>query len=192
MKTLFVFDDHSIPFRSNLDLTLLPGVKYVDNPVLHRGRPGMPDSRWARLWAGTVLHEDGKFRMWYSGVDSIEQWMKCEFSMLYAESEDGLNWSKPNLGFVEYRGNRDNNIIDIDRQVEMPAVMRDDGKGVPPEERYKMFSEIHNRETPKAFVAVSPDGLRWKVVAEPRHRGVSLYRFNGYLVRFLNINLFDH
>ena len=94
MKTFFVFDDHSIPFRSNLDLTLLPGVKYGGNPVLRRGAPGSPDARWARLWGGTVLRDEGKFRMWYSGADSVESWMKCEFRALYAESEDGLNWTK--------------------------------------------------------------------------------------------------
>jgi len=177
MKTFFAFDNHAIPFRSNLDLTLLPGVKYSGNPVLRRGGPGTPDARWARLWGGTVLRENGKFRMWYSGTDSIEQWMKCEFRMLYAESDDGIHWTKPNLGLVEYRGARDNNIVAIDRHVEMPAILVDDAPGVPADERYKMFSEIHNAETPTAFLAVSGDGLSWKVVAQPRHRGVSLYRF---------------
>ncbi|MFH0965958.1 MAG: hypothetical protein V2A58_18315, partial [Planctomycetota bacterium] len=179
MKTFFVFDDHAIPFRSNLDLTLVPGVKYAGNPVLARGEPGTPDARWARLWGGTVIREKGKFRMWYSGAESVESWMKCEFRALYAESEDGIHWKKPNLGLVEYRGSRENNVVGIDRFVEMPAVMVDDGPGVPKEERYRMFSEVHTRETPRAFLAVSGDGLRWKVVGEPRHRGVSLYRFNG-------------
>ena len=180
MKTFFVFDDHAIPFRSNLDLTLLPGVKYVDNPVLKRGAPGAPDARWARLWGGTVLHENGRFRMWYSGADSVESWMKCQFRALYAESEDGFQWTKPSLGLVEYRGSRDNNLIDIDRFVEMPAVMVDDAPGVPDDQRYRMFSEVHTGKAPSAFLATSPDGLRWKVVGEPRHRGVSLYRFNGH------------
>lgn len=179
MKTLFCFDDHEIPSRSNLDLTLLPGVKYAENPVLKRGRPTSPDARWARLWAGTVLFDEGKFRMWYSGADSIEQWMKCEFSLLYAESEDGITWRKPALGLVEYRGSRENNLIQIDAHVEMPAIMRDDAPDVPPEERYKMFSEIHNSRKPEAFLAVSPDGLRWKIVGRPEHRGVALYRFQG-------------
>lgn len=180
MKTLFCFDDHEIPFRSNLDLTMLPGVKYANNPVLKRGLPTSPDARWARLWAGTVLYEQGKFRMWYSGADSIEQWMKCEFSLLYAESDDGITWHKPALGLVKYRGSRENNLVQIDACVEMPAIMRDDGPDVPAGERYKMFSEIHNAREPEAFLAVSPDGLRWTIVSHPRHRGVSLYRFQGH------------
>lgn len=179
MRTLFCFDDHEIPFRSNLDLTLLPGVKYAKNPILRRGGPGSPDARWARLWAGTVLYDEGRFRMWYSGADSIEQWMKCEFSLLYAESSDGITWQKPKLGLVEYRGSRDNNLIQIAAHVEMPAILKDDRPGVPPEERYKMFSEIHNAREPEAFLAVSADGLRWEIVGHPNHRGVSLYHFRG-------------
>lgn len=180
MKTLFCFDDHEIPFRSNLHLTMLPGVKYANNPVLKRGHPASPDARWARLWAGTVLYDEGKFRMWYSGADSIEQWMKCEFSLLYAESADGITWHKPSLGLVEYRGSRDNNIVQIAAHVEMPAIMKDESPGVPDEERYKMFSEIHNAREPEAFLAVSPDGLRWTIVGHPGHRGVSLYHFQGH------------
>jgi hypothetical protein len=29
----------------------------------------------------------------------------------YAESDDKINWRPPNLGLVEYRGNRDNNLM---------------------------------------------------------------------------------
>jgi hypothetical protein len=179
MKTLFAFDDHAIPFRSNLDLTLLPGVKYSGNPVLKRGAPGAPDARWARLWAGTVLHDQGRFRMWYSGAGSIEEWMKLQFSMLYAESDDGLNWTKPSLDLAPYRGSRANNRVGIDVPVEMPAVIRDDGADVPADERYKMFTENLCGPAPAPFLAASADGLRWKTIARPQHRGVSLYRFQG-------------
>jgi len=179
MKTLFAFDEYSIPFRSNLDLVMLPGVKYSGNPVLRRGAPGSPDAKWARLWAGTVLRDRDKFRMWYSGVGSVEEWMGLRFNMLYAESDDGINWTKPNLGLVEYRGSRDNNIVDIEHSVEMPAVMLDDGADVPAEERYKVFSENLHSSPIQPFIAVSSDGLRWKTAACPKHRGVSLYRFKG-------------
>lgn len=180
MKTLFAFDDQSIPFRSNVDLTLIQGVKYGGNPILRRGKPGDPDALWARLWAGSVIRDplSGKFRMWYSGVGSVREWFALKFPMLYAESEDGIHWTKPNLSLKDYNGSKQNNLVDIEYPVEMPAVMYDDSPGVPDDERYKMFSEVHRAQTPKPFLATSPDGLRWKVISHPRHRGVSLYRFN--------------
>lgn len=180
MKTLFAFDDHSIPFRSNLDLVLLPGVKYSGNPVLRRGRPGDPDAKWARLWAGTVLHDQGKFRMWYSGVGSIEEWTNMQFQALYAESDDGFDWHKPKLGLVEYRGSSANNLVDVGGPVEMPAVMRDDDDDVPNDQRYKMYSENLHANPIEPFVAVSAEGLRWRIIARPSYRGVSLYRFKGH------------
>ncbi|MFD0961122.1 hypothetical protein [Paenibacillus chungangensis] len=180
MKTLFVFDDHAIPFRSNVDLTLLQGVKYSGNPVLRRGKPGEPDARWARLWGGTVLRDKGKFRMWYSGAGSVQEWMLMTFKMLYAESDDGIHWVKPDLSLAEYNGSKSNNIVNIEYPVEMPAVMIDEGEDIPAEERYKMFSENLKGEKSLPFVAVSPDGIHWEVVAHPKHRGVALYKFNGY------------
>jgi hypothetical protein len=179
VKTLFAFDDHCIPFRSNLDLTLLPGVKYSGNPILKRGEPGSPDARWARLWGGTVMHDQGTFRMWYSGTGSIEEWMCQRFHMLYAESKDGIHWTKPQLGLVEYRGSKQNNILQVDYPVEMPAVMRDDAPQVPPQERYKLFTENHQATSILPFLAVSADGMSWQSISHPKHRGVSLYRFNG-------------
>ncbi len=180
MRTLFVFDDHSVPFRSNVDMTMLQGVKYSGNPVVKRGQPGTPDARWARLWGGTVLYDQGKFRMWYSGAGSVQEWMMMTFVMLYAESIDGIHWTKPDLSLMEYRGSKNNNIVDIEYPVEMPSVMLDEGPDVPDDEKYKMFSE--NLNAPKAipFLAVSADGIKWKIVGHPKHRGVSLFRFKDH------------
>ncbi len=34
----------------------------------------------------------------------------------YAESDDGVKWTKPNLGLVEYAGNKNNNLVAMDPQ----------------------------------------------------------------------------
>jgi len=51
---------------------------------------------------GTIIHEEGRFRMWYSGTYGGKS---C-----YAESEDGINWVRPTLGLVEFEGSKENNI----------------------------------------------------------------------------------
>jgi len=118
--------------------------------------------------------------MWYSGAGSTQEWMLMTFPMLYAESHDGINWVKPELSLVEYRGSKKNNIVDIEYPVEMPAVMLDNGDDVPEHEKYKMFSEKLNGEKALPFIAVSSDGIKWNIVDHPKHRGVSLFRFKNY------------
>jgi len=60
----FSFDDHSIPWRDNLKLTLERPVKYQGNPVLGPGPAGSPDN-YGCLMYGTVLKMGDRFRMWH-------------------------------------------------------------------------------------------------------------------------------
>lgn len=55
---------------------------------------------------GSVLHWRGKFRIWYIGFARPTPRCVC-----YAESDDGVNWHKPELGLCEFQGSRQNNIV---------------------------------------------------------------------------------
>ena len=55
---------------------------------------------------GTVLRVNGKFRMWYVGTRNSSKPRVC-----YAESSDGLQWERPELGICEFGGNKNNNIV---------------------------------------------------------------------------------
>ena len=63
--TIFAFDDHSVPFKKNLFVTMAQARKFEGNPVVHRGPAGSPDSYRAQFY-GSVLKIGGKFRMWYA------------------------------------------------------------------------------------------------------------------------------
>ncbi|MFP4171814.1 MAG: hypothetical protein ACLFV4_02780 [Candidatus Hydrogenedentota bacterium] len=59
----------------------------------------------------TVFQDEDKYRMYYRGShhspgDSATHQVVC-----YAESEDGIHWTKPNLDLVEFEGSKENNII---------------------------------------------------------------------------------
>ena len=41
-RVFFAFDDHSIPWQHNLQVTLVPAKKYAGNPVLRRGPRARP------------------------------------------------------------------------------------------------------------------------------------------------------
>lgn len=62
--------------------------------------------RWCPAMYGTVLHWRGKFRMWYCVWTRDVKPRAC-----YAESADGIEWTKPRLGLCEFDGSKDNNIV---------------------------------------------------------------------------------
>jgi len=124
----------------------------------------------------SVLRDGNKYRMWYECYD-VEGWPTADdTSFCYAESSDGIHWTKPKLGMVSYQGNKNNNILF--RQIgEGNHRSRVHGSGVfldpsaPPESRYKcvsqgLFQGIAERPY---FVAgmTSPDGIRWTRNPQP-------------------------
>ena len=111
---LFPFDDVTVPFTAGLRMELIagksPGVK---NPiVLENGAAGAPDDDSVRFY-GTIIPIDGELRMWYlaEGNNDDANGFEQQCKVCYATSTDGINWEKPNLGLVEYNGNKNNNIV---------------------------------------------------------------------------------
>jgi hypothetical protein len=84
---------------------------------LHEPQPAGAALAFDRPWEGahtgyvTVLFDGSVYRMYYrglpvSGKDGSDQETTC-----YAESRDGIRWTKPDLGLYEVAGTRHNNII---------------------------------------------------------------------------------
>lgn len=210
-RVFFSFDDHAIPWRDNVAVTAVTAEKHPQNPVLRRGPEGAPDHGHAILY-GTVLHLGGKFRMWYLGMFETEiksgqapGWWR---PMCYAESEDGITWTKPDLGLVEFNGQTKNNICLIESEVPSLAKVNDflsvihEPEDPDPGQRFKCVYIAHpefddvrggrsgigpNERRWGAFIAAtSPDGLRWKVVGDrPMNAGNERFEVSG-LYRFGN------
>lgn len=208
----FSFDDRAIPWRHNLALTPQTAKKHPANPVLRRGPEGAPDHGHAILY-GSVLYLDGKFRMWYLGMfetaiksGQAPGWWR---PMCYAESDDGIHWTKPKLNLVEFNGNKQNNICLIKSQVPSLAKVNDfltvlyDANDPDPQRRYKCayiahppFADVRGGRSQigpderrwGAFIcATSADGLTWNVVGDrPMNAGgerfevSSLYRYGNF------------
>jgi len=210
--TLFSFDDHSIPWQHNLKVTLIPGEKYAGNPVLRTGPEGSPDYGHAVLY-GSVIKIGDKFRMWYLGMiqRKIEKYQAPGWwrPMCYAESVDGINWTKPELGLVELNGNKKNNICLIESDPHSLSRVNDfltvlhEPEDPDPQRRYKAAyiahlpieevrggrSEIgvNEKRWGSIVCATSADGLTWKVIGDrpvnatgERFEVSGLYRFGDY------------
>ncbi|MFN0196895.1 MAG: hypothetical protein ACKVT0_09115 [Planctomycetaceae bacterium] len=124
----------------------------------------------------SVLKEDDRYRMWYECYD-VDGWPTGDdTSFCYAESTDGIHWTKPKLKQFTYQGSNENNILF--RQIgEGTYRSRVHGCGVfldptaPPEERYKgisqgLFQGIGERPHYVAGMT-SPDGLHWTRLPKP-------------------------
>lgn len=162
--TLLAIDDECLPLRKDLCYYLSkPQVR--KEPVLTPGRdnPNAPD-HVATHFYGTVLYEGGRYRMWYYGLSWQEKPGQLrEGPICYAESTDGLHWTKPSLGQVLFKGSRENNAILLpDEQTEGAFVIRDEDDP-DPARRYKMVYENlpKHRKFMSIRTATSPDGLRW-------------------------------
>jgi len=164
---LLAIDDHGLPLKRNL-CYYLSKPKVRKEPVLtpSRDNPRAPDFVAAQFY-GTVLHEKGldengaRFRMWYYGLhhratpSDIHEGPVC-----YAESVDGIRWTKPNLGQVEFKGSRDNNAIALpDDRTWFAGVIREESDP-DPARRYKMVYDTL-AGTLVFRTATSPDGIRW-------------------------------
>jgi hypothetical protein len=191
---LLAVDEYLLPLRENVSYYFAkPAVRREPVLVPSRDDPNAPDQVAAHFY-GTVLHEGGKFRMWYyachlskvgdaarADLQYVKQGPVC-----YAESADGIRWTKPNLGQFELRGSKANNGIALpDDQIETVNLIKEE-RDPDPARRYKMVYNAHNGKTWVIRTATSPDGVRWK--AAPAYaidtfiETSSFYRFNGLYV----------
>jgi hypothetical protein len=186
---LFPFDNYSLPFNKGLALTMVAGSKHkrqdprlTNAPVLAIGKPGDPDFPRA-YFSGTVIKVNGLYRMWYTGHDGRHR------QVCYAESKDGLEWEKPKLGLVDYKGSRANNLVALDGPNSAHAaivLVIHDPEDPDPSRRYKMLREDAVPGVSwKNFAAASPDGLSWtslnggKFVNASQWEPSGLVRHNG-------------
>jgi hypothetical protein len=131
-------------------------------PVLTGDRP------WDRAGAfvyGTVLREDGRFRIWYQARDSMRG--GNGHTVAYAESPDGLTWDKPDLGVVAFRDSCANNLTNL--VLHNASVGRHESAG------YWAAGHASGGSAPDGAAGVylwrSAEGLRWE-----REGGEPLWR----------------
>ena len=134
---------------------------------LHEPRDEGEVLRYDKPWEGqfcaynTVIYDGDIYRVYYRGkrvkaADGVSE-VTC-----YAESKDGITWTKPALGLHEADGSKANNII-----LAMPGVTHnfspflDTRPGVPAEERFKALGGVQTVGG-GLYALVSADGIHWK------------------------------
>jgi len=136
---------------------------------LHEPRPAGIALQFDRPYEGvfsgyvTVIRDGGTYRMYYRGLPATKDG-QADHSLAsevtcYAESQDGIRWTKPSLGLVEVLGSRGNNVI-LNRSVACHnfAPFLDTRPGVDPARRFKAVGG--NRKS-GLLAHVSADGIHF-------------------------------
>ncbi len=171
---LFV-DDSDVLYRSGTKRILHPAKLNPTNPVVKE------DKAWEMAigWNSILRHpKTGKYQLWYqayAGGRDERKTHKCVVCL--AESDDGITFTKPELGLHDFDGSRldqgilkNTNIVLLgnngygDRYANSVLY---DVNAIDNEERYKMlYTDFSKDETgqewPAFHAAFSHDGIHWK------------------------------
>ena len=179
MRRHLLLDQRMVEEVRNAELTLGTVRKHGSNPLFGEDRPW--EMRFDNLYANVLFDEEEQiYKVWYSPfiVDhsakgmSAQQWKETryqapferEMALCYANSKDGITWTKPELGLVDYNGSKANNILWRGSGNTRAKKAGPHGSGVfkdlddpDPRRRYKALlkSEI-------LTVAFSGDGIYWE------------------------------
>ena len=138
------------------------------DPVLIADQPW--EEKGIGAYSTTFRESDGRFRLWYDALMDVGTPQESARRLCYAESEDGIQWEKPSLGLVPFRGSTANNIVAplLERQSMQGATVYRDERA-PADERYKLWSKFRPTDsqitegTRSGLWAMhSPDGIHWQ------------------------------
>jgi hypothetical protein len=193
-----LLDSRLIAKTDNVELRLGDAKKHPENPLFGEDRPWEP--YFDNAYPNVLYDEQEKlFKCWYMPFiiseahartprgqrkygtleklcTTIEQSTgrsPLEEGICYATSPDGIHWEKPDLGLIEFDGNKRNNIVA--RQFHGPKIIKE-LREPDPERRYKMFfhdqTGVRNGSKGRGHsVAFSKDGLQWGAAIQCPHIG---------------------
>jgi len=155
-------------FVDDFLLDRLDGVRLEPHPPVPREVVFRFDAPWEGRESGyvTVLQDGQRFRMYYRGGGELSREQTC-----LAESDDGIHWTRPNLGLFEFNGSRENNIVWMPQEKSYQASHNftpflDANPAALPDQRYKAVAlgrTGEGEERSKALmIFASPDGVYWR------------------------------
>jgi len=124
----------------------------------------------------TVFEDDDRYRMYYSGAELLYgngyKWGHRHV-YCYAESTDGIHWTKPELGLFEFDGSKQNNIVHdwgVGYGTVAFAPFLDTNPDCKPEAKYKALGNGGAKQPQweglPLYAFQSPDGIHWSLMSE--------------------------
>ena len=147
-KQLFI-DGRFIAHSENVALAMNPAQKL--GIVLDSAKEPWVDRPGGYF---RVVEDAGKFKMYYGSF------LEAGKGLCYAESGDGLRWTRPPLGLVEVQGSLRNNVIYADNAIDATIMVDPVDR---PERRYKLFRSrvTDDPATAGIYASYSADGIHF-------------------------------
>ena len=122
----------------------------------------------------TIFQDGDLFRMYYRGSHWNTQTRQATHPevVCYAQSKDGVNWTKPALGLCEFEGSKANNIIWDGVGTHNFTPFKDTNPECDPAARYKALARgrsLRKGDTSSKhglFAFQSADGIRWQLMRD--------------------------
>lgn len=127
-------------------------------------------------WEGNTcayysIFQDGDlYRMYYRGshYDTETKQATHPEVTCYAESRDGIEWTKPNLGLFEFEGSKENNIVWSGIGTHCFTPFKDENPNCASDAKYKAFARGRPTGKKGLYAFKSPDAIHWtKMKDEP-------------------------
>jgi len=113
----------------------------------------------------SIIRDGDLYRLYYRGTKLAVEEGRLKLGRevyCYAESRDGITFTKPELGLHEFEGSTANNIIWTGVGTHNFAPFLDTRPDCPPESRFKALAgQAHEGGL---FAFQSPDGIRWSLI----------------------------
>ena len=169
-QTILLVDDHHVLYRSGTERVVRPAERVGKEPVIAQTKPWELTIAWMSVYRNP---ETGKYQLWYQAYAGTKQGVdkSLECVVCYAESDNGIQFTKPELDLFPFKEHAKTNIVLVgnglsgagDRYCNCVIV---DPNEKDPAKRYKMayydWSMLNGRLEPGLHVAFSPDGIHWK------------------------------
>lgn len=143
---------------------------------LHRPAPQEVVLVTDKPWEGntsayyTIFRDGDLYRAYYRGShwDEVAKKATHPEVVCYAESKDGIHWTKPNLGLFEFDGSKQNNIVWDGIGTHCFAAFKDTHPDCTADARYKGIARGRPTGKKGLYVFKSPDGIHWtRIKDEP-------------------------
>jgi hypothetical protein len=151
-------------------------IDKLDGAALHLHRPTpkevvlVTDKPWEGNTCAyyTIFRDGDRYRMYYRGSHYDTKTRKATHREVtcYAESKDGITWTKPDLGLFAWEGSKANSIVWDGVGTHDFTPFKDPNPDCPPAARYKAIGRGAPRARRGLYAFRSADGLHWELMSK--------------------------